>query len=196
MVQEKIILASASPRRREILQMAGIDFTVCVSDVDESSDANASPCELVCALARKKAEAVAALHPGKTVLGADTVVCIDGMALGKPKNRNDAHTMLMKLSGRKHEVFTGFCILRGEHCINDYERTAVCFRELGEDEINWYLDTGEPFDKAGAYAIQGKGGLLIRRIEGDYYNVVGLPICRIFMEFEKLREGAEAYVLG
>ena len=191
MFGEKMILASASPRRREILQMAGMDFTVCVSDVDESVDVDASPCELVCALAQKKAEAVAAQHPGKTILGADTIVCIDGAALGKPKDRADAHAMLRKLSGRKHEVFTGFCILRGGQCINDYEQTAVYFRELEEAEISWYLDTGEPFDKAGAYAIQGKGGLFIRRIEGDYYNVVGLPICRIATELNKFTNESE-----
>ena len=125
MFDEKMILASASPRRREILQMAGMDFIVCVSDVDESVDADASPCELVCALAKKKAEAVAAQYPGKTVLGADTVVCIDGAALGKPKDRADAHAMLRKLSGRKHEVFTGFCILRGGQCMVSGHRRAV-----------------------------------------------------------------------
>ena len=173
------ILASASPRRREILNMIGLKFRVVVSNVREQ-DYDLPPDELVCALARDKAEAVFADNPDSVVLAADTVVWIDNKILGKPQNRDDAVSMLKLLSGRRHEVYTGYCVLSRDYTACDYVRTSVYFKELSRDIINFYIDTGEPFDKAGGYGIQGKGALLVERIDGDYLNVVGLPVSKIF----------------
>ena len=178
-MMERILLASSSPRRREILTMAGIGFDVLCADTDESFLPGTAPQDVVMLLARRKAEACFAQHPGAVVLGADTVVALGGAILGKPKTPAHAADMLRLLSGKTHEVFTGFCVLADGRCEVGAERTEVTFYPLAEEEIQAYVATGEPMDKAGAYGIQGKGALLVQGIRGDYYNVVGLPVARV-----------------
>lgn len=178
----EIILASASPRRKELLSTAGLEFTVRVADVEEIIDEKASPDEVVMSLALQKAQAVAKAYPTATVIGADTVVVLDGEILGKPENEQNAIEMLTALSGRSHTVYTGVAIINGEKVINFCEATQVEFFPLTEDEIRSYVATGEPMDKAGAYGIQGKGCVLVRKIDGDYFNVVGLPVSRVCRE--------------
>ena len=174
-MQQRIILASASPRRRELLQMLGLAFEVRPARGEERMPQGAAPDELVMALSRQKAEELAA--PDAIVIGADTVVALDGVILGKPKDAEDAKRMLLKLSGRRHTVYTGVTVLRGSTMLSRAERTEVFFRPLDGDEIERYVATGEPLDKAGAYGIQGFGSLFVERIEGDFFNVMGLPLC-------------------
>lgn len=178
----KLILASASPRRAEILHSAGLSFTVISSAVDETPVPGESPVDMVQRLALAKAELVAARAVGPAiVIGADTTVVLDGAILGKPRTTEDARQMLEKLSGRTHSVVTGVAVIR----LPDVERrefhetTQVQFTALDEQEIIRYLASGEAFDKAGAYAIQGRAGRYIPRIQGCYYNVVGLPLSRL-----------------
>ena len=176
----KLILASASPRRRELLEMLGVNNLEVIPALgEELPHPELSPAELVCELSRAKAsEIAAAANDAKAiVIGADTVVSVDGMVLGKPKDTSDAAGMLRLLSGRTHEVFTGVTVLRGGQLTTAAERTAVRFRALTEREIDAYVATGEPLDKAGAYGIQGKGSLFVEGIEGDFFNVMGLPLC-------------------
>lgn len=175
-----IILASASPRRRELLKFITEDFTVKVSDADETTGPALSPEETVKNLALIKGEAVAESCPSDTVISADTIVVLDGEILGKPKNSDDAFSMLSSLSGRTHEVFTGVSVIAGEKKLCFAERTEVTFYPLSEEEIRSYIKTGEPSDKAGAYGIQGKGSVLVKSINGDYHNVVGLPVARLY----------------
>ncbi len=182
---KEIVLASASPRRKEILEMLGIRVILRPANAEEDTQNCTDPEELVKLLAEQKAMAVPRTEQ-ELVLAADTVVAIDGHVLGKPKDREDARRMLSNLSGREHSVFTGFCLLKGGKSIIGAEETKVRFRTLSEETISDYLDTGEPFDKAGAYGIQGKGCLLSCGITGDYYNVVGLPVSRIMAELEAL----------
>jgi len=172
-----IILASASPRRRELLGQI-CDFEVRATDCDESC-ALTSPEELVCELSKRKAQACRA-GTEDTVIGADTVVALDGEILGKPKDAEDAKNMLRKLSGRTHSVFTGVTVLKNGGAHTFCERTDVTFYELSEELIDRYVDTKEPYDKAGAYGIQGKGCVLVKGICGDYFNVVGLPMGRLY----------------
>ncbi|HIS79046.1 MAG TPA: septum formation protein Maf [Candidatus Caccousia stercoris] len=181
-----LYLASASPRRKELLTLAGYSFTVLPANADETAPLGLSPRETAGLLARRKAEAVQALpefsalqKPGDVILAADTVVDLGGKILGKPKDREDAKRTLLSLSGRRHSVHTGFCVLAGAKKMCGVESTAVEFYPLTQEEIETYLDTGEPMDKAGAYGIQGRGALFVRRISGDYYTVVGLPIARV-----------------
>lgn len=176
-----IILASGSPRRRELLEQIGVKHYRIVSpDVDEHVEGHPAPEELVEFLSRRKAEAVGAkAGPDALVIAADTVVALDGAILGKPHSREEAAAMLAALSGREHAVYTGLTVLRGERTVTGHERTAVTFRTLTGTEIDRYAATGEPMDKAGAYGIQGVGALLITGIEGDYFNVMGLPVCRL-----------------
>lgn len=185
MKDAKIILASASPRRRELLAQAGFEFEVVTSDVEEVVDPSLTPDKLVMSLARQKAQAVAQNRADCAVIGSDTVVVLDGKVLGKPRDEADAVRMLESLSGRKHEVYTGVCIaFAGEtHCF--FERTSVNFCELDGEQIKAYVATGEPMDKAGAYGIQGKGCVLVEGIEGDYFNVVGFPVSRFCREYKK-----------
>ena len=183
-VKKPLILASASPRRRELLNLLGIPFTCVVSGADEHIfDADAlSPAELVQCLARQKAEAAASLLKSPAVvIGADTIVVLEGRVLGKPADEADARFMLQSLAGRIHEVYTGLCVLESDtqRSISAAERTAVHFGPMTEEEICAYVATGEPMDKAGAYAIQGKCAPYIERIEGCYYNVMGLPLFRL-----------------
>lgn len=177
-----LILASGSPRRRELLGIAGLEFEVIVADIEEKIPEGATPQEAVMSLAMQKAEAVAVQYPESTVIGADTVVVCDGKILGKPKDESDAFDMLKSLSGRIHTVCTGAAIIRGSETKNFCEVTEVEFHELTDDEIRAYVKTGEPMDKAGAYGIQGKGCVLVKRINGDYFNVVGLPVSRVYRE--------------
>jgi len=176
-----IILASQSPRRRELLRRIGIrDFTVRPAAGEEAMDAGLAPAPLVESLSRRKAEEVAAsCGPDDLVIAADTVVSIDDRMLGKPRDRAEAAQMLSRLSGRTHTVYTGVTVLQGRRRLTEHEATAVRFRLLTRAEIDAYIATGEPMDKAGAYGIQELGGLLVEGIDGDYFNVMGLPICRL-----------------
>lgn len=175
----KIILASASPRRRELLKQAEIKFDICIKSVDETVPAGLSPAEGAEHTAATKAMAVSFMNERAIVIGADTVVVSDGETLGKPKDKEDAIRMLRKLSGKEHEVITGVCLAyAGQyetfHCVS-----KVRFFKLTDEEIKHYVMSGEPMDKAGAYGIQGKGCTLVESIEGDYYNIVGLPIAKV-----------------
>lgn len=174
-----LYLASSSPRRRALLDLAGIPYIAAPTAADERFPNGTAPREAVRLLARRKAEACLALHPADTVLGADTVVALNGQIFGKPKTPARAAEMLRLLSGKTHEVFTGFCVLAPGRCEAGEECTKVTFYPLTEAEIQAYVATGEPLDKAGAYGIQGKGALLIQGIAGDYYNVMGLPVARV-----------------
>ena len=180
----EIILASASPRRRELLTLAGVDFTVRVVDVEEIIPENASPDEVVMSLARQKAQAVADESPDSVVIGSDTVVALDSVILGKPKDEEDAVRMLKALSGRSHTVYTGVALIHGEKNTVFCEATEVVFNSLTDEEIRNYVATKEPMDKAGAYGIQGKGCVLVEKIVGDYFNVVGLPVSRVYRELK------------
>ena len=185
----KLILASASQRRAEILRSAGLQFTVLSSAVDETPMPNEVPQDLVRRLALAKADLVAARALGPAiVIAADTVVVLEGAILGKPRTSEDARQMLEKLSGRTHSVMTGVALIR----LPDAERrdfvetTQVHFASVSNEEIVKYLASGEPFDKAGAYAIQGHGGRFVPRIDGCYFNVVGLPLARLYHEISLL----------
>ena len=169
----EIVLASASPRRRELLSLITEHFTVCPADADETLR-DAPLGEEVPRLSRLKAEAVQAQYPNAVCIGSDTMVTIDGLRLGKPKDADEAASMLRRLRGRTHEVLTGLAVLTPDTC------TRVTFRDFAEDELAAYLATGEPLDKAGAYGIQGHGALLIKGIEGDYYSVMGLPVAPLY----------------
>jgi septum formation protein len=190
-----LILASASPRRAELLRNAGIPFTVDVADIAEDAQAGESPVVHAERLAREKAEVVAERNPEKIVLGADTIVVIDEKILGKPRGVQDAAHMLQLLSGRSHEVITGVCLAivvpetRNSKLETSSARTTVVFDQLGEDEIKDYIATREPMDKAGAYAIQGIASRWINKIEGDYANVVGLPVALVWQMLQKFPAG-------
>ena len=174
-----LVLASGSPRRRELLSMYTADFSPDPAVGPELPPAGASPEEVVKALSAAKAAEVAARHPGDVVIGADTVVELDGAILGKPSSRADACRMLRALSGREHRVYTGVTVARDDEVLTEVEMTRVFFRPLTEREIEAYADSGEPMDKAGAYGYQGLAGIFVERIEGDFFNVVGLPLCRL-----------------
>jgi septum formation protein len=184
-----IVLASASPRRQELLRNAGIPFTVQPADIDESPRAGESPRDCAQRLAWEKALTVFQSQPQNCVLGADTIVVVDDTILGKPRNADDAARMLRMLSGRTHAVITGVClagpVASGQWSVASTTKTAsettlVTFCELSDDEIRDYVASGEPMDKAGAYAIQGIASRWIQRIEGDYSNVVGLPVALVY----------------
>ena len=176
-----IILASQSPRRRELLAQMGVpQFEVVPALGEEIASPGLSPAQLVEVLSRQKAEEVAVqAGPDDVVIAADTVVAVDGAVLGKPRDPADAARMLSLLSGRAHTVYTGVTVRRGTFSRTAHEATQVRFRPLTQSEISAYIATGEPMDKAGAYGIQGLGGLLVAGIQGDYHNVVGLPVCRL-----------------
>ena len=176
-----IILASQSPRRRQVLGQIGLDhFIVRPARGEEIMDPALSPAQLVEELSRQKAREVAgASDPGDLVIAADTVVAIDGRVLGKPHDREEACAMLSALSGREHTVYTGVTVCRDDRMLTQHEATQVRFRPLSPREIRAYVDSGEPMDKAGAYGVQELGALLVEGIRGDYFNVVGLPLCRL-----------------
>ena len=176
-----IILASGSPRRRELLETMGLwDFTVLKPEFDEGAVTAPDPGTLVEALSRGKAAAAAAqTGPEPLILAADTVVALADEVLGKPTDEADAFRMLSALSGRRHKVYTGVTLRQGDRVLTGHEVTEVAFRPLSEAEVRAYIRTGEPMDKAGAYGIQGRGTLLVEGIVGDYFNVMGLPVCRL-----------------
>ena len=171
-----MILASQSPRRRELMGLFGKPFTVKSADIDETMGRDAA--RETARLSLQKAQAVER-EEDDVVVGADTVVVCDGAVLGKPHSREEAVRMLEMLSGREHQVMTGLSVVRGDKSISCTEITKVFFRSLSREEIRRYVDSGEPMDKAGAYGIQGHAALFVEKIEGDYYNVVGLPVCRL-----------------
>ena len=179
-----LILASASPRRAELLGSAGIPFTVDVANITEDSKPGETPIQHAERLAQEKAEVVAKRNSGKIVLGADTIVVVDDQILGKPRDVQDAARMLRLLSGRNHQVITGVCLARlttsNQQLATDSARTTVHFVPLSATDIENYIGTKEPMDKAGAYAIQGIASRWINKIEGDYANVVGLPVALVW----------------
>ena len=175
----QLILASASPRRKELLGLFGIPFAIRVADIDETMDPGRSPYDEVGRVSRAKALAVPR-EKEDIVIAADTIVVCGGTVLGKPKTEEEAKAMLRLLSGRDHQVMTGCTVLRGERCETFTEVTDLHFRELREKEIERYVASGEPMDKAGAYGIQGGAALFCERMAGDYYNVMGLPVCRLW----------------
>lgn len=173
-----LILASASPRRRELLSLLRHPFTVRAADIDETMNRELDPADEVARVSRAKAMAIPA-GDEDVVIAADTIVVCDGQILGKPRDEADAARMLRSLSGRTHQVMTGLTVRRGQTAESVTEITQVHFRPLSDGEIASYIRTGEPMDKAGAYGIQGGAALFARGIEGDYFNVVGLPVCRL-----------------
>lgn len=174
----QLILASASPRRKELLGLYGIPFTVRAADIDETMDPDKPPFDEVARLSREKALSVPR-EPEDVVVAADTIVVCDGIVLGKPRDEAQAIEMLSLLSGRAHQVMTGCTVLRGQKDETFTEVTDIHFRPLSPGEIRRYVATGEPMDKAGAYGIQGGAALFCQRMEGDYYNVMGLPVCAL-----------------
>ena len=190
---EPLILASASPRRRQLLEPLGIPFEVVTRPCVESESTHLTACELARLNAHRKASAVAALHPQRVILGSDTVVSLDGVSFGKPNDLVEAASMIQRLQGRTHEVVTGLCLLRRcphrSHLF--FERTFVTFRPLNAHQIRRYLDVINPLDKAGAYAIQEHGELIIERIQGSYTNVVGLPVERVESVLRQWCSGGE-----
>lgn len=175
----KLILASGSPRRAELLEKMGLTFQVEPSNTDEVLEPGLTPQQEVVHLSLGKAKAVAADHPEEAVvLSADTVVELDGKILGKPHSEEAAIAMLRALSGRSHRVLTGVTVMSPKGTETHCEETEVYFRPISDEEIRWYVKTGEPMDKAGAYGIQGYAAMFIEKINGDYYNVMGLPVCR------------------
>lgn len=173
-MEKTLILASGSPRRRELVGYMGIPFQIITADAEEMKEG--APEELVTENARRKAAAVAAAHPGQVVLGADTIVFLNGRVLGKPRDETEAREMLSCLQGVWHEVYTGVCVIADGKTAVRYDVSRVLFTPLTEKEIAAYVKTGEPMDKAGAYALQGRGGMYVQRIEGSYSNVIGLPM--------------------
>ena len=176
----KIILASGSPRRAEILNSVGWEFTKDVPDIDETELPGEAPDKYVQRLAKTKGKTVAARHPGELVLAADTTVVINDAIIGKPTDLDDARRMLKMLSGKSHDVLTGVALIKNGTAQIAIQRTGVKFAELTGAEINFLAETGDPLDKAGAYAVQAQAALFIERIEGDYWNVVGLPINLVY----------------
>ena len=174
----QLILASASPRRKELMQLYGIPFVIRAADIDETMDKSGDPAEEVAAVSRRKALAVRR-EPEDVVVAADTIVVCQGKILGKPRTQEEAAGMLRLLSGRDHQVMTGCTVLRGDRTETFTEITQLHFRELTDGQIRRYIQTGEPMDKAGAYGIQGGAALFCTGIRGDYYNVMGLPVCRL-----------------
>jgi len=175
----RLILASGSPRRRELLAQAGFEFEVRAADIDETQRVGEAPIGYVRRLALEKAQAVAKSAADAVVLGADTTVVLDGEVLGKPLDVADAERMLRRLSGRTHQVHTGIAMVKSEAWQAHVETTDVTFREIGEEELRVYLASGDAMDKAGAYGIQGYAARWIPRIDGDYFNVVGLPVSAV-----------------
>lgn len=184
----RLILASKSPRRYELLKQVGLDFDVIPSGIEEDYIQGESPRKHVLRLAEAKALDVGNQHPDRWVVAADTIVYVDHSILGKPKSRDEARKMLRHLSGKEHRVLTGFSVLHLEKGKGDRGavQTAVKVRKLTQLEMEWYVETGEPFDKAGGYAVQGIGSFMIESIKGSYTNVVGLPLCELIQMLSRL----------
>ncbi len=181
----QLILASQSPRRKELLGMFHIPFTVRVADIDETIDPGKAPAGEVARVSKLKALAVPR-EPEDVVIAADTIVVLEGRVLGKPKDEAEAEVMLTALSGRDHQVMTGVTVLKGQACLTHTEITDIHFRPLSQAEIQTYVATGEPMDKAGAYGIQGGAALFAEKLHGDYYNVMGLPVCRLYQMLRRI----------
>jgi len=184
------ILASASPRREDLLRSVGLKFKIIPAHVDETYINGETPHAHVKRLSRDKAMVIAKKYPQALVLGADTIVVIDGLILGKPKNKKQAREMLQQLSNRTHTVFTGFTILGMSAGLAKTRviRSAVQFKEIAPDEMDWYVNCDEPYDKAGGYAVQGKGAYFIKAIRGSYTNVIGLPLCEVLEELKRINK--------
>lgn len=182
-----LILASQSPRRKELMGLFHIPFTVRVADIDETMDPAKDPFHEVARVSRLKAEAISC-EPGDIVIAADTIVVCQGQVLGKPADEADAFRMLRLLSGRAHQVMTGLTVLQKGRAVTCTEVADIHFRELSDKEIGDYIATKEPMDKAGAYGIQGGAALFADRLEGDYYNVMGLPVCRLNLILKEFME--------
>ena len=182
-----VVLASSSPRRRDILEKTGLKFVVDAAEINEDHGRRMKPAELAKIISLEKAKVVAARHPGSIIIAADTFGVLGGRLLGKPRDEDDARDMLKKMSGSCHRVITGFTILDTEtgQAVSKAVETKVYFRKLDSEQIEAYVKTGEPLDKAGAYAIQGLGALLVEKIEGDYYNVIGLPLSSLALELKR-----------
>jgi septum formation protein len=183
-----LILASASPRRQELLRFVGLKFKTIPAHVDENYSEGETPQQHVRRLAQEKALLIARKYPRAWVLGADTIVVIDGLILGKPKNKTQAKEMLKKLSGREHKVFTGFTIAHVASKIKQTKviQSVVKFKMISAAELEGYIACDEPYDKAGGYAVQGRGAYLIQAIRGSYTNVIGLPLCEVLETLKKL----------
>ena len=173
------VLASQSPRRRELLSMLGLTFEIITADIDETMDPSLTVEEAVRQVCFRKAEAVGAKCPGKLIVSADTIVVVDGKVLGKPHSEDEAFSMLESLSGRSHTVMTAFCLYRDGEAETHVEKTELRFKTLSKEEILAYIATGSPMDKAGAYGIQDGAAVFVESLQGDYYNVVGLPLCAL-----------------
>ena len=181
------ILASQSPRRKELMGLFHRPFIIRVADIDETMDPQKPPYDEVARVSRLKAQAVER-EPEDVVIAADTIVVCCGQVLGKPADEGDAYRMLSLLSGRDHQVMTGMTVLRGDRCISGTEVTDIHFRPLSQQEIWDYIRTGEPMDKAGSYGIQGGGALFAEKMNGDYYNLMGLPVCRLSQILKEITE--------
>ena len=186
--QFNIILASQSPRRYDLLRMIGLDFTVIPSDIIEKNDNDLQPLEYALMNAKDKAKVVSEKYPNSLVISADTIVVLGNKILEKPENADHAFEILSQLNGKTHEVITAFGLILKSKKISifDYEKTKVKFRKLQHEKIKEYIETGEPFDKAGGYGAQGLGSLLIEKVDGCFYNVVGFPLGKFFIMYEKL----------
>ena len=185
-----LILASQSPRRKALMELFHIPFVIRVADIDETMDPGKAPFDEVARVSRAKAEAVRRA-PEDIVVAADTIVVCQGEVLGKPVDEADAVRMLKLLSGREHQVMTGMTVLRGDKCITCTEVTDIHFRDLSQQEILDYVATKEPMDKAGSYGIQGGAALFAEKMAGDYYNVMGLPVCRLSQILKQMMEETE-----
>lgn len=176
---QDLVLASTSPRRKELLQKLNIPFITFSPNVNESINLDLSPQDIVMTLSLRKANSALNTYPNSVIIGSDTIVVSGGKVLGKPDNEEDAKQMLKQLSGQVHSVYTGVTIIDRTECISFFEKADVEFWTLEDTEIEQYVESGEPLDKAGAYGIQGIGALLVKSIQGDYYSIVGLPISRL-----------------
>lgn len=181
----QLILASQSPRRKELLTLFHIPFIIRIADIDETMDPTKDPAEEVARVSKAKAFAVPR-QENDVVIAADTIVVLEDQILGKPADPQQAEAMLTALSGRDHQVMTGVTVLRGDRCLTCTEITDIHFRPLSQEEIRRYVATGEPMDKAGAYGIQGGAALFAEKLQGDYYNVMGLPVCRLFLMLREI----------
>lgn len=182
---EQIVLASGSPRRKELVARLGLDFAICPSQIDEAQVEKTRPKELVTKLARLKAEEVANRKAG-VIIAADTVVSLQQQILEKPATEKEAYSMLKKLSGKEHQVTTGVTVISGSEEITEHQQTTVQFRAIDDQEINQYIATGEPMDKAGAYGIQSKGAVFVTGINGCFYNVMGMPLAWLVKTLKEL----------
>lgn len=188
-LRKQLILASSSPRRKELLETVGVPLEVCPSEIEECLVTGETPEQHVLRLSKAKAADVSRLHPNRWILGADTIVVLDGVILGKPAGEDEAEEMLSKLSGRRHVVFTSYTLYNTDEPFRNrsrYVRSVVSIKRMTRSEIKNYVQTGEPLDKAGAYAVQGLGAAIVKRIEGSYTNVVGLPLCEVMEDLREL----------